>query len=315
MIVIGESVNRNHLGLYGYERNTTPCLDSMKKELFVYSNVVSPAIQTLLSLKQVLTFANYENMNLFKQEASIVEILNGAGYKTFWYDNQASESGQACGIDKYVPTSYLNIARQCDVCSFSGQYEEILLMRLDDALSDSSLNKVIFLHLMGSHFPYLIRYPIEYNKFTDDKIPSRFSNELSLDEKIVANAYDNSILYNDYVISKIINRLRSENGLSAMLYFSDHGEEVFDSLHYSGRSFGEITSGMYEIPFILWCNEKYKSTISLSINTFRPYCTDDVIHSIQDLVGVNYRMKDSSRSIFNSSFNPKKRQVQGRLID
>ena len=51
------------------------------------------------------------------------------------------------------------------------------------------------------------------------------------------NAYDNGTLYNDYIIRTCIEMVRKQDGMSAMLYFSDHGEEVYDCLKNAGRSF------------------------------------------------------------------------------
>ncbi len=63
ILIIGESTQRNYLNLYGYPLPTTPKLNTLRdsQNLFVFSNVISPATHTDESLRKVLTFSNYEN--------------------------------------------------------------------------------------------------------------------------------------------------------------------------------------------------------------------------------------------------------------
>ena len=99
--------------------------------------------------------------------------------------------------------------------------------------------------------------------------------------------------------------------MSALLYFSDHGEEVFDSQVYAGRSFEKISPSMCQIPLILWRNTAFEMANPLSIDTNRQGCTDDIIYAMMDLLGVDYAMYDAKRSIFNDKYQAKTRVVQG----
>lgn len=313
VIVIGESATKNHYGIYGYKRNTTPNLDSIKDELLIYNNVVTPATQTLIAMRQILTFSNYEDPNAYKKDASIIEIAHGAGYKTFWFDNQGEDD-----IDNYAPNSYRPIAKMCNEYHANKEYlqDESLIPYLKKAIKDTAFNKLIFIHLNGSHFPYNIRYPNSFDKFkTQEDIPSKFLKKMNNDEISTYNAYDNSILYNDFVLSKFINELKPLDGAAFLLYISDHGEEVFDSQHYSGRSFDNISQSMCRIPFILWRNEKYRSLNNLDIDTNKVYSSDDIIHSIMDLIGVSHMQKDTCRSIFSTEFQQKRRKVNDKWFD
>ena len=312
IIVIGESATRSHYGLYGYPRNTTPRLDSIKNELICYDNVISPAIQTLTCMKDILTFSNYESPDMYKQEANIIEILRDAKYKTYWFDNQG-----VGGIDTFTPTSYRAIAKMCDEFFVNQEYmlDTILVNLVKRNISDTALNKVFFLHLNGSHFPYEIRYSEEFNVFDDQDIYSPYKEQLTDKQICIINEYDNSILYNEYILSTLISIIRQEEGICALLYFPDHGEEVFDNQLYSGRSFEKLSAGMCEIPCILWINEEAKMSMHLNINEHIPYCTDDIIHSIMDLTGTTYTLKDTTRSMFSSEFSEKERIVQGRTYE
>lgn len=313
IIAIGESQTRNHMQLYGYPRLTNPMLSEIIGELIIYEDICSPSIQTLTCMKQILTFANYENLNQYKEEASIVELAKNGGYYTYWIDNQ----GSGRGIDTYTPTSYRTIAHMCDYYSDENEspMDSMILRKLDKILQDTVESKVVFLHLIGSHFPYCSHYEQNYNVFDNTSVPSKFCDCLSSNQIKILNEYDNSILYNDYILRQIIEMLRKQDGMSAFLYFSDHGEEVFDSQIYAGRSFEKISPSMCQIPLILWFNSMYKQVNTLSLDPSRPACTDDIIHGMMDLLGIKYSLYDSTRSIFSEAFLPKERMVHNYSYD
>lgn len=313
VFVIGESQNRKHMSIYGYPRKTNPELELLQNELEIYTDVVSSDIQTLNCMKEILTFANYEQPNMYKQEASIIEIMRDGGYKTYWIDNQGGGGGLG-NIDVYTPTSYRSIAKLSDYY-YDAQtiyLDSIILSQLAYCLQDTASNKFICLHLVGNHFEYESRYESSFSTFTDEPIASKVANQLTKEDKHIINHYDNATKYNDYIVSGIIKQLKQVHGLAAMIYISDHGEEVFDTEYYYRRSFERISTTMCEIPFILWRNEEYCSANPLVIETNRPYCVDDIIHSWMSLAGVRYKLYDSKRDIFSSDFSPKERFVQGK---
>jgi len=316
VVVIGESANRNHYSLYGYPRCTNQKLQEIENrhELLVYDNVISPFTYTMPALNEVLTFANYENPSLYKRDASIVELLKSAGYKTYWIAMQGNEK-----FDFYVPTSFRNIAIMSDVyiTPTNDEWDENAIPLLSNILKDTVDHKVIFIHLIGSHFDYSNKSPKEYKifDFKKDTIVSLVKDKLGEREKKIIDEYDNSILYNDFVLSSIIDELKKINGIAFMLYFSDHGDEVFDTEFYANRASEKITRGMCEIPFILWCNDEFKKISKLEIDKHRAYCTDDVIHSILDLTKIYYPLFEEKRSIFSSQFEEKQRKVEGHLYE
>ena len=313
VFIIGESANRHHYGIYGYPRNTTPHLDSIADELIIYSDVVSPARATLSCMKQILTFANYTAPDLYKKEASIIEILKGAGYKTYWLDNQGMDSK-----DEYTPSSYRTIASMSDYYHVIPKvtFDEELFPFYEQCLQDSALNKAIFIHLIGSHFPYDKDAPQTYWVFNDTiGIVSPYKEKLTSGNIADINMYDNTVLYNDYIITSLINRLRNSNKAIAVLTLSDHGEEMCETYHFCGRSKEKLSRCQCEIPFILWMNQTYKENIPLNIDTSRSFCSDDVIYAIMDMAGVKYTLKDTTKSIFSNAFIPKKREVEGVLYE
>ncbi len=316
LVIIGESQNQKHMQLYNYPRSTNPLLSSIREELVIYEDVCSPAIHTLKCMKQILTFTNYEQPDMYKKEANIIELLRSGGYKTFWLDNQGEDKNGAFAIDTYSPTSYRTMAQQSDMYKATGlSNDSIIVGELNEALQDTATNKAIFLHLVGNHFDYSSRYESGFSIFDDNAgINSPYLHVLSERDIKTINAYDNATRYNDYIIYSCIEKIRAEDGRVAMIYFSDHGEEVFDYQNYNSRSFEKISPAMCEIPLILWMNEKYKDTNNLIFDIKRPCCTDDIIYGIMDLAGIKYTLYDSTRSVFSAAYMPKVRRVENKPL-
>ena len=297
VVIIGESLTRSHCSLYGYCRPTTPKLD-LRNDIVVYQDVVAPDFMTQTVLQKVLTFADEEHPEARWNSPTLPELLNAAGWHTYWYDPYEGRKNTS----NTMPTSFSSIAKLCTsyyLCGESEQYDGAYLQHLNSIVLDSTADrKAVFLHLIGNHFPYERRYPQTFKYFTNDDICSSFVDQLSDKQKEVINAYDDAVRYNDWFVDSVLNILCGQPGSCAMLYFSDHGEEVFDNDLYAGRSFNHITAGLYEIPCVFWQNESYAVHHPLYINQDVAYCTEHMIHTLLDLFAVSYNQKDTCLSMF-----------------
>lgn len=307
ILVIGESANRNHMSIYGYSKPTTPKL-LKKSDLYVFDNVISPYCHTLDAVRAALTEANIDNKMPFNQTVSIIDVAKSAGYKTYWLSNQSP-----LGIwDNFITV----LAKKADVCRFfnvSGsssveagfkKSDDICLIEpVKKALSDTNSFKFIIVHLMGSHGQYHLRYPSSFQRF--------FYGKDKKNETIAE--YDNSILYTDFVLDSMFTILESnplqKNNPSALLYISDHGENVYDKLDFVGHDYADtLPYSIVEVPFVLWLSIQYQKSnpgmVRLMVkNVHSPYMTDDLFHSLISLMQVKTTVLDSSRSIFTSGFN------------
>ena len=180
-------------------------------------------------------------------------------------------------------------------------HDEALFEEFDIALGDKSKKKVIFLQLAGAHLRYKNRYPNSYDVFTN-------SDNIEYKNKKI-NSYDNAILYNDYIVNTIIEKVNKKNTTSFVLYFSDHGEEVYDTIDFSGHNEDVGTLPMFQIPFILWQSELHKKASNVTKLLNRPYMIDDLFHSIADLCGITDKNVNSNRSIFSETYINKKRVI------
>lgn len=309
IVVIGESLNRNHLSLYGYKRNTNPLLSKrIDSCLYVYKDILSPQVHTIPVMRSVLSMAEEEHPEYFTEKPSLFELFNRAGYNTYLISNQGFS-------DKYYSSFdiLLSIAQNKYNLAPLKQHDDIIQNRLDSILrTDTGNNKLILIHLIGNHMAYEFRYPKEYIVFDNKKdglvadAPFRDSNAKKMIDK-----YDNSVLYNDFIINSIISSLEKQgNQRSAMIYFSDHGEEVYDYREFAGHAYEKVSPAMCEVPFMIWTSKAYKANRpDLIFDTSRPYSTADFIYSVSDIGGLSYDGADSTRSIFSKEFTPRKRLI------
>lgn len=310
VVVIGESTTNWHMQLYGYEKETNPLLMEIKEELFIFDSVISPHVHTILSLEKMLSLANYDQPKP-TENASIIQLANQAGFTTYWISNQ-----RPIGIHESVAT---NISRAANKKYFLTSEEYFLQESLDEAtfpilekiIKEPAKRKVIFIQLIGTHTAYYKRYPKEFSKFDGDEDELLFPSD---NAQTLRNQYDNAVLYNDFVIRNLIEILRKSNTSSSLIYLSDHGDEVFDTVDFVGHSEYRATRPMYEIPFIIWYSKKARAeNLSPKIHEDylqRRYNAEDFIHTFADLLSIDFKEKDNSRSVINRHFQRRTRWVK-----
>tara|TARA_B110000967_G_C18890991_1_gene567373 strand:+ start:1158 stop:2771 length:1614 start_codon:yes stop_codon:yes gene_type:complete len=305
VLILGESTTRSHFGLYDYYRPTTPKLEVIKDNLEIYNDVISPHVHSIASITKILTLGNYESPYK-KQEGSIIQLANSAGFQTTWLSNQ-----RPIGVYESLVTKIaLSSSKSKFLTTTYGRHSEVmdaaLLPELDTVLlRNMAPKKFIVIHLMGTHLNYENRFTDPFNQFTDDPQANYKTKENF--KKI--NDYDNAVLYTDFIISEIIKKIKSLNTKSFVLYLSDHGEELFKDYNMAGHNEDIATKDMYDVPFLLWQSDKYNAKKKIVIDTNRPYMLDDLFHSIADLLAISAQEVDLSRSLFNQNFKGRKRII------
>lgn len=302
VLIIGESTSRNHMSLYGYKLNTNPLLKKLEKEgnLYKFTDTISPHSHTIPVIKKLLTFYNLESKNKWNKNNNIIDIMNKAGYETYWFSNQAFlgiYENIATALGKRSKTVVFNSMDSADRWIKTSYDEEIINKSEKYILNNNGSNFIIY-HLMGTHVIYKDRYPEIFKKF-QNKNP-------------VIAEYDNAVLYNDYVINKIIDIFKDKESL--IIYISDHGEEVYDFRNFVGHTESNGSRYMIEIPFLVYVSNSFKvkypkivKKIEKSIN--KPYMTDDLIHTILDIAEIETKEYDKTRSVINDNFNSKRKRI------
>lgn len=249
VVVIGESAARKHHSLYGYHRDTNPQLRQIQNELLVFDQVTSPYAVTYLSLSQTLSQATRENGMGFSESLSLVGLAKKAGYQTWWISSQSKFEGTT-----------LSLSAVADHSVFLTGYDGDLLPFVKQALESSHEDKVIFVHIRGSHMIYSRRYPVDFDFFKAADDIQLYTKTPSQEQIEVANAYDNSIRYTDYFLNEVIGLLRPLESINGLVYFADHGEEVYDYENFIGHELKRTTPVMFEIPFLVWLDDAYKES-------------------------------------------------------
>ncbi|MDG5477558.1 phosphoethanolamine transferase CptA [Citrobacter freundii] len=314
VLVIGESTQRGRMSLYGYPRETTPELDALHKSdpnFTVFNNVVTSRPYTIEILQQALTFANEKNPDLYLTQPSLMNMMKQAGYKTFWITNQQTMTARNTMLTVFSKQTdkqfYMNQQRT----QSAREYDSNVLAPFKEVLADPAPKKFIIVHLLGTHIKYKFRYPDGQGKFDNniDNVPAGLSN----DELEAYNDYDSANVYNDHIIASLIKDYKATDPNGFLLYFSDHGEEVYDTPPHKtqGRNEDSPTRHMYTVPFLLWTSEKWQTAhprdFSQDVN--RKYSSSELIHTWSDLAGFTYDGFDPTRAITNPQFKETTRWI------
>ena len=330
ILIIGESYIKHHAQLYGYPLPTTPRLmnEKNKGNLYVFNNVVTPYNYTTYVIKNALCCNSIANDESWYNTPFVPTIFKRSGMKVDNWDNQRTNSSNTISIWDFTLNSFLFNSTICDI-----SYDRISsqVFKYDDQLvSDYARSKnkevgkynFIIFHLMGQHIDAKDRYPHDrFSRFSAKDIRNNAPYMTESKKQDIAN-YDNATYYNDYVVNHIINLYREKN--TVVVYFSDHGEEVYDYRDSKGRV--EAVPGQekewlryqFEVPFVIWCSDKYKALhpdvvrrIKASLN--RPFMTDNTCHLLFDLAGLKTIYYRPERDLISPKFKPSKRIVQNNI--
>ena len=296
IVIIGESFSKYHSSLYGYEKNTNPRLGKLLADstLCVFNNVISPHTYTIPCIKSVISA--YSSMNSdapWYEYVSLPQIMSKAGYKTFWISNQSP-----AGFSDNVASCY---SKLCDSTIWVGSRvkgvyktdkDAAILDVLDGFTLNNNTNKnFIVIHLMGSHCSYELRYPKDWEIFSPSNYPTKPEHQ----RPIIA-AYDNSIVYNDWVVSEVFEKFKNTETLA--LYFSDHGLDMFaTSDHYFGyaRENDELSQTISKsIPFIWYYTNLTQQNFGYEISYIKtirdnPFNTENLIDLLLDVLKIEIK--------------------------
>lgn len=292
IVVIGESFAKKHSSLYGYELETNPLLKKMEMDgnLIVFKNVESPATTTIKVFKYLLTtyqLGNESGEKKFYDYTNVPESFNTLHYNTWWISCQ-----EETGMYDNLPSGY---SKLCDHVIFDKRnqpekHDDFLITALHPKELEG--NNFIIYHMYGQHPSFCNRYPDSFCKFGP-------KNKLGKNaEKSIALAdYDNATLFNDYVVSSIMDLYKDYNAI--ILYFSDHGMDLFDS---DDSQFGHANSTELstkigkQIPFMIYLTNDFIIRYPQLSNRIqncsqKAFCTDKLIYTLLDIAG--YRFADN----------------------
>lgn len=305
LLVIGETARADNWEINGYSRATNPRLKH-RSGLISYpkalseSNTTHKSVPLLMSHLDAATFGDS-----IYQVRSIIDAFGEAGYTTVWISDQqrngslidffGSRADHACFM-----TDDKREHRDMELCAY-----------LKDELDNLSDRKLfIVLHTYGSHFNYMERYSAPFAVFSpEESAEASVSNRAGL-----INAYDNTIVYTDAVLDSIMTTVEQTGHPAAMIYLSDHGEDIFDdSRHRFLHASPTPTYWQIHVPLLIWMSDTYRTrhpdkyTAALANRNCDVSSSRSTFHTLAELAGLRTRVLDHSASLASRTYTSRPR--------
>jgi lipid A ethanolaminephosphotransferase len=284
ILVIGETARADRFSINGYWRNTNPLL--AQETLVNLPHMYSCGTSTLTSLPCIFSSLNRKNYDakIAYSTENVLDILQKTGVTVLWRDNNSDSKGVALRIP-YQDYKIIDTNPICD----SECRDEGMLVGLQSYINQVSTEHIlIVLHQMGSHGPaYYKRYPRRFEQFK----PSCQTNQLEqCSTAEINNAYDNTILYTDYFLSKVIHLLKQNSALfqTAMFYVSDHGESLGEKgIYLHGLPYFLAPDEQKHVAALFWFANNYPINIpALKKRVTQQYSHDHIFHTLLGLMNI-----------------------------
>lgn len=300
VLVIGESVNRDNMSLYGYVRATTPELDRMQRDegesMLVFRDAWSVEASTLPSLHRLFELDKDDHGG---EDPHLLALARSAGYRVWWISNHD---------DVGIEQEHARLAQETVFVNRSpgrsgGGLDGRLLPHVEAALADPAPRKLIVVHLLGAHPHYQQRYPAGAHSFAAGDAVDVALTAAGRSWRIgmLRKEYDAAIRYHDSVVARTLALLRVHDseraGDSAWIYLSDHGQEVGHERDFAGHS--RTTSAGYRIPAIVWRDRPWSQAARLERHAFR---ADWTSWALADLLGLEWDGKDARYSVLDGGY-------------
>ena len=321
VLVIGESYNKHHSQLYGYNKPTTPLQLQMAADssLVAFSDVVASWNLTSFVFKHMMSLWTVGDHGEWCDEPLFPEVFRKAGYQVTFLTNQFQPKAKEAVYD-FSGGFFLNdpefSKRQFDVRNAQTyRFDESLLKAFDGLKNKPEKGRLTILHLMGSHVDYRARYPQSRQYFK----PAMYNRpELSDKQRRILSEYDNSLRYNDSIVWAVTQRFIDKDAV--VIYVPDHAEEIFDGKPYMyGRMHGanidyRLARNEMEIPFWIWGSPLYIERHPYGWKAIRaakdrPMMTDALPHLLLYLAGIATPLYRPELNIITPEYNTRRPRI------
>lgn len=329
VVIIGESFIRHHSPLYGYPLRSTPRMsaEADSGRLVAMTDYISPANLTSSAVRNFLNLNSLGDDERWSSSPFFPLVASRGGWQVRLFDNQVTTPKYLVDVQLSALMRNRVLTENCyslandTVFAYDGDF---LDMVDSIAPADNKVGRMDIYHLYGQHFHPADRYPADagWDYFTADSIP--FERPwLTPEKRQLIAEYDNATRYNDYVVGRIIDRYAATPTI--FLYFSDHGEEMYDASDCAVRNepSGDLAGWLrrqFDIPFFVIANDRYLSLRPERWEAIRyaadhPGMLDNVGQAVLGLAGVRSRYYNARRDIFSPSYVcPPRRIVTRRLL-
>ncbi len=296
VLVIGESVSRDQMSLYGYGRDTTPQMKAWEAEdprlatvrhVWALSSSTLPALNDLFDLE-----TPHGRTHLFV-------MLKAAGYRVTWLSNQD---------DLGIKSKFAAFADRMEMINTVGgrsstSLDENLLEPFGKALAeDTAPKRVIVLHTIGIHPHYRLRYPAAWEPGWGGDVVTRGLKSLGRSDAVIRarDHYDTAMRYQDQVLSDFYRTAlaakRPDERLD-WLYISDHAQELGDNADRTGHSY--TTNDGFRVPLLIWSSDSEVDAAGLEA---RPFRADRFAPFVLSLLNVGWRGYDAKKDFLSEAY-------------
>ena len=330
VLVIGESYNKHHSQLYGYDKPTTPRQMALAEEgsLVPFTDVVSSWNLTSFVFKHMLSLAAVTDSTEWCDEPLFPEVFRKAGYHVTFITNQFQSKAKEAVYD-FSGGFFLNdpetSQRQFDVRNTQTyRFDDGVLKEYEKVRKGEGekVGNLVILHLMGSHVDYRARYPQNTFRHFAPQMYNR--PELTDKQKRILSDYDNSLLYNDSIVYAITRSFMDKDAV--VIYVPDHGEEIFDGKPYMyGRMHGanidyRLARNEMEIPFWIWGSPQYiehhpYGWLAIQNAKDRPLMIDALPHLLLYLGGISTPLYRQELNVIMPEYDTKRPRILKGVTD
>ncbi len=306
VFVVGETARADRFSLNGYERDTNPLLRN--EDVISFRNVEASGTSTATAVPLMFSHMGrkHPDADAVRSTENVLDVLARVGVSVLWRDNNSSSKGVADRVE------YENFKDPALNPIVDGEpRDEGMLAGLQEYIDAREGDVFIVLHQMGSHGPaYSTRYPTGFEVFH----PACHSNLLDrCDRGDLDNAYDNTIVYTDYFLTRVIELLGNNDDRfeTALLYFGDHGESLGENgMYLHGYPFALAPDEQTHVPAILWFGTRSdvdRETLRARVDD--PYSHDNIFHTVLGLFAVETELYDANADMLAGARNTLKHRA------
>lgn len=250
VLLVIDTLRADRLSCYGYDRNTTPFLDSLAAEGTLFEDVTAQFAWTLPSMVSIFSsrYLGGRQVGLSESEESLAEVFEQAGYVTVGAVANAliqTDTGLAQGFDHFfAPDPSSEEEWSLEILA---QMTAPILSELDAKGGDQRRPVFLYLHALEPHDPYVTYADWESELPLDGAEPlpadgwhSRHLEGIGFDSQAQSDAlellserrarYDHELRQVDRQAESAFGMLESWGLLSNAIVsvVSDHGEGLWD---------------------------------------------------------------------------------------
>lgn len=250
VFVIGETTRWDHMGLLGYDRDTTPKLSKEKNLVAFRGESCDTATKLSLRCMFVREGGTEDNPGRTLKEQNIFAVMKELGFSSelfamqseVWFYDNAEVNNFA--FREQIGSEPVNAGKPVD--------DMLLVPELKASLERYPQGKhLVVLHTKGSHYLYSQRYPRSFARYQ----PECMGVDETCSKAQLINAYDNSVLYVDTMLDSVLDQLRDKKAI--VFYAADHGESISENMHLHGTPREMAPPEQFRVPMMVWASDKY----------------------------------------------------------